>query len=220
MEMTVDERVRGEKALGLVGRFESLHLAFTVTCRSMWVFSAVVQISALPMPNLRKQLALSHAVASQLIGHDHARYIFKALQQASEESLCGFGIPAWLNENVEHDTLLIHRALKIMLHALDSDEHLVEMPFVPGPRTAASQTAGEGLAKFLVPTPNGLIGDDNTTSGQKQFNIPKAEAEHMVQPDGVADYLGGKAMMVTRIGRWLHAPSLVFLQADCQTPLT
>ena len=55
------------------------------------------------MLDLRKQLTLSHAVASQLIGHDHARYILKTLQQLSEESLRGFGVPAWLNEDIEHD---------------------------------------------------------------------------------------------------------------------
>ena len=59
-----------------------------------------------------------------------------------------------------------------MLHALDPDEHLVEVPFVPGPRTAAAQTAGKGLAEFLAPASNGLIGHDNATFSQKQFNIP------------------------------------------------
>ena len=64
------------------------------------------------MLGLRKQLALSHAVASRLIGHDYARYLLKTLQQPSEESLRGFGIPAWLNEDVENDAMLIHRAPK------------------------------------------------------------------------------------------------------------
>ena len=172
------------------------------------------------MLDLRKQLALSHAVASQLIGHDYARYMLKTLQQPSEESLCGFGIPAWLNEDVEHDAILIHRAPKIMLHALDPDEHLVEVPFVPGPRTAASQTAGKGLAEFLAPASNGLIGHDNATFSQKQFNIPQAEAEHMVQPDSMTDDLGGEAVTVPWVGRWLHAASLVGLQADGQTRVT
>jgi hypothetical protein len=83
------------------------------------------------MLDLRKQLALSHAVASQLIGHDHARYILKTLQQPSEESLSGFGIPAWLNEDVERDAILIHGAPKITLHAPEPDEYLIEVPFVP-----------------------------------------------------------------------------------------
>ena len=110
MEMTVDECVRGEKVVGLLRRFKSLHLALTASCRTVRVFGAIVQISALSMFGLWKQLALSHAVASQLIGHDHARYILKAFQQPSEESLCCFGIPPWLNQDVEHNALLIHGA--------------------------------------------------------------------------------------------------------------
>ena len=93
MEMTVDECVRGEKVVGLLRRFELLHLALAAACRTMRVFRAIVQISALSMFSLWKQLALSHAVASQLIGHDHARHILKAFQQPSEETLCCFGIP-------------------------------------------------------------------------------------------------------------------------------
>jgi DNA-binding GntR family transcriptional regulator len=93
MEVTVDECMRGEKVVGLPRRFESLHLALAAACRAMRVFRAIVQISALSMFGLWKQLTLSHTVASQLIGHDHARHILKAVQQTSEEALCCFGIP-------------------------------------------------------------------------------------------------------------------------------
>jgi len=32
MKMTVDERVRGEKGISLLGRFESLHVALATVC--------------------------------------------------------------------------------------------------------------------------------------------------------------------------------------------
>ena len=76
--MTVDECMRGERVVGLPRRFESLHLALAAACRAMRVFRAIVQISALSMFYIWKQLALSHAVASQLIGYDHAWHILKA----------------------------------------------------------------------------------------------------------------------------------------------
>jgi hypothetical protein len=60
------------------------------------------------MFNLWKQCALSHTVASQLIGHDHARDILKAFQQPAKETFGGVGIPSWLNENVEHDAVLVN----------------------------------------------------------------------------------------------------------------
>jgi hypothetical protein len=72
------------------------------------------------MFNLAKELPVCHAVASQLIGHDHARDVLKAFQQPSKEAFGCFSIPPWLNEDVEHDGILIHRAPKIMLHGPES----------------------------------------------------------------------------------------------------
>jgi hypothetical protein len=42
---------------------------------SMRVFGAIVQISTLSVLDARKQLALSDAIAAQLVGHDHPRRI-------------------------------------------------------------------------------------------------------------------------------------------------
>ena len=64
-----------------------------------------------------------------------------------------------------------------MLHALNPDEHLIQMPLVTGPRTTAAQAFGKTLAKFLAPAPNCLIGYDDATLGQQQLNIPQAEAK-------------------------------------------
>jgi hypothetical protein len=56
-------------------------------------------------------------------------------------------------------------------------------------------------------------------SARSSLNVPQAEAEHMVQPDSVADDLGGKAVAVVRVGRGLHAASLDGLQRACQIRL-
>ena len=123
------------------------------------------------MFNLGKELALCHAVAAQLISDDYTRHILKALQQPSKKSFGGFGIPPWLNEYVEYNVVLIHRTPKVMLHALDPDEHLIKVPLVTGPRTAAAQSAREGLAELLAPAPDGLVGDDDAPLGQQELNI-------------------------------------------------
>ena len=155
-----------------------------------------------------KQMTLSDAVASQLVSHDHPRQILQAFQQPSEEALGGVGIAPVLNKDVEHNAVLIHGTPKVVLHALDPDEHLVEVPLVPWPRPAAAQAIGKALAEFPAPSPHGLIGDNNTSLSQKQLNIAQAEAEHMIQPDSMADDLGGEAMAVVRVGWGLHAASL------------
>ena len=116
------------------------------------------------MLNLRQQLAQSHAVASQLIRHDHAWHVIEALQQSSKEAFGCLGIPPLLNEDVENEAVLIHGTPRIVLHALDPDEHLVQVPLVSGSWAAASQKGCEGLAKLLAPPTNCLMRDDNAVA--------------------------------------------------------
>jgi len=153
------------------------------------------------MLDTREQTALSDAVASQLVSHDHSRHVVQSRQQPSEEALGSIGIAPVLNKDVEHDAVLIHRTPEIVLRALDPDEHLVEVPLVPGPRPAAAQAVGKALTEFPAPAPHGLIGDDNAPLRQKQLNITEAEAEHVIQPDSMADDLGREAMAVVRVWR-------------------
>ena len=93
------------------------------------------------------------------------------------------------------------------------------MPLITGPRAEAARAVGEALAELPTPSPNCLIGDDNATLGRRKLNISRAEAKHVIQPDGVADDFGGKAMPIVRVGRGLHAASLAGLQRTCQTRL-
>ena len=180
MEVTVDEGVSGEEVLGLLGRFEPLHLSLSSSRRSMRVLGPIVQISALSVLNAGKQLTLSDAIAPQLVGHDHPRYILQTLQKPLEEALRGVGIAPGLNEDVEHDAILIDGTPEIVLHASDSDEDLVQVPLVPWPWPAAAQAVSETRAEFLAPASYRLVGDHDAALSQEQLNVPQAEAEHVV----------------------------------------
>jgi hypothetical protein len=83
------------------------------------------------MFDIRKQVALSGAVAPQRVSHDYPRRVLQALQQPSEEALGGIGVSPFLNKDIKHNAILIGGAPEIVLNALDSDEHLVEVPLVP-----------------------------------------------------------------------------------------
>ena len=107
MEVTVDEGMSGEEVLGLFGRFEPLPLPLSSSRRSMRVLGPIVQISALSALNAGKQLTLSDPIAPQLVGHGHPRYILQTLQKLQKKALCGVGIAPGLNEDVEHDAILI-----------------------------------------------------------------------------------------------------------------
>ncbi len=60
----------------------------------------IVEVAPLPMLDLNQQLLLCHAVASQLVGDQVARYIMLTLQQPPEEALRRSGVAAALHQNL------------------------------------------------------------------------------------------------------------------------
>lgn len=124
----------------------------------------------------------------------------------------GFGSSSRLNETVEHHAVPVRGTPEIVLHPLDADEHLIKVPLVTGPRTTAAQAVGKALAKLLAPASNSLIGDNDATIGQHEFNISKAETEPVVQPDSMTDDLGRKPMAIVRVGLARHPGRLAGLQ--------
>jgi hypothetical protein len=127
-------------------------------------------------------------------------------QQPFEEALRCLGVSPGLNQDVEHNAILIDGTPEVMLHALDTDEDFIHVPLVARSWPAASQAVGETGGELLAPPPNRLAGDDDATFSQGQLNITQTEAEHLIQPDSVADDLGRKPMTVMRVGWWHHVP--------------
>jgi hypothetical protein len=76
----------------------------------MRVIGQVVQISALSVLDAGKQLTSSDTIAPQLVSHDHPRDVLQTLQKPPEEVLRGVGIAPGLNEDVEHNAILMGRA--------------------------------------------------------------------------------------------------------------
>src|SRR4051812_16010426 len=77
------------------------------------------------MPHIRQNLSLPGAVAAQAIRDDLARLVLEADQQTLEEPLGGGGIATHLDENVEHDTVLVHGAPEMEELADDRQVHLI-----------------------------------------------------------------------------------------------
>ena len=142
----------------------------------------------------------------------------ESLQKALKEALCRVGIASRLNENIEHDTILIDGTPEIVLHALDQDEDFMRVPLIPWPWPPTPQAVGETCCELLAPAPDGLVGDDGASLSQEQLNIPQAETEHVVEPDGVADDLGGKPVAIGSGGGFIPPVSPTSLQG-CQTRL-
>ena len=71
------------------------------------------------------------------------------------------GVSSTLDQDVEHETILIDRAPKPMLLAGDRDDDLIQMPFVAASRRALADLIGERLAELLPPQAHGLVGHAN-----------------------------------------------------------
>ena len=82
------------------------------------------------MLDVGKHLTLRHSVASQFVGDDHPRLILQSPQQPLEEALGSSRIAPLLNQDIQRNAMLINSAPEIVLHALDTNEDLVQMPFV------------------------------------------------------------------------------------------
>src|SRR5438874_2632228 len=114
----------------------------------MRVLSPVVEITALPVSDLRQDLALRHSVAPEAVGDQAPWFILQSPQQALEEALGSSGVPAILHEDVEHDTVLINRTPEIMLHAVDAQKYLVQMPSVARLWSPSAQLVSKAPAEL------------------------------------------------------------------------
>lgn len=73
-----------------------------------------------------------------------------------------------------------------------------------GPGTP--QAPGIDRPEFQRPPSHGFIGNVDPTLGQQIFDIPIAEREAIVEPDGMLD--DGRREAVTAIGDWFHPANL------------
>src|SRR5262249_16880532 len=160
------------------------------------VFRSVGEIAVLAMFDPWENLALGGSVALEFVGNDHARHVGQPSEQLAKEFLRGLLVPTALDQDIQHVAVLIDHPPQIVTFALDGQKHFIEMPFVTRPRTATAQLIGILLAKFATPLADRLIGHDDSAFKQELFDITKAQTESEVEPDGVADDLHRKAVVL------------------------
>jgi hypothetical protein len=81
------------------------------------------------------------------------RLVLQALQQSPEETLGGCGVPSVLNHYVEHDAMLVDSTPEVVKRAVDSDEHLIQMPGVDCDQRAGVRCLDVALAKLRTEAP-------------------------------------------------------------------
>lgn len=135
------------------------------------------------MSNARHHYTFRRPVAAQLVSNNDPRFAASCPQKLAKEADCSETIPLRLNQNIEHNTVLVDGSPEVVSDAVDFQEHLVQMPFVSGPSTPPPETVGILLAELIAPTPDRFVGDQHSTDGHQLFDIAKAHAETVIMPD-------------------------------------
>ncbi len=99
-------------------------------------------------------------IAAQLVC-DHDRRFAIDSNQSAEETRCGFGITARLDQTVEYISIAIDCTPQPMFYAVDRGDHLVHMPFVVRPGPAASDTNRKLRPETVHPVINRIPTDDD-----------------------------------------------------------
>lgn len=180
--------MKRQKPLGLTSRFEAAHLPLPLPRRLMRVFDAIVGITFCVVRDLAQDRSHAGRVTSQFIGNNLKWFFALPAQWYSKESFGGALIAAWLNQDVNHVTVLIHRPPEILLLAVDSNEDFVQVPAVAEAALMALQTTGIARTELrLTPDSNPFIRHGDSAFGEKILDISETQTETMIDPDGIAD---------------------------------
>jgi hypothetical protein len=119
------------------------------------------------------------------------------------------GVAISLNKDIDHISVLIHSPPEKMPVSLDVHKELVQVPDVSQLSLPAPESPRVVWAKLPTPLPDGLVGDDNPPLRQEFLNVPEAQSESMIHPNGVTDDLGRKSVSVVAASIGIHQPSLL-----------
>jgi hypothetical protein len=87
--------------------------------------------------------------------------------ELAQESFGRLLVATALNQSVKDETILINGASKPMLLAIDSDDDLIDMPFVAELRCAPPNAVGEFPTEFLRPASDRFVAHNNSAHGQQ-----------------------------------------------------
>src|ERR1700675_130669 len=113
-----------------------------------------------------------------------------------------------LYQDVDHVAVLIHGTPEILLLAVDSNEDFVQVPNIAQAALTPLQFSGLPRTELLTPKSNRFIRDDDPAFGEKILDISEAQAETMVNPDGIADDFWRETMTVIARPVVLHGTSV------------
>ena len=146
------------------------------------------------------------AVGAEFIGYNRRRREALLLQEFPHQPNCRPNVPAGLNQEIQDFALTVHGTPEIELPPSNYDDHLVQVPAFGRSWPPTLNPPRIGPTEFQDPSSNCLIRDVETTLGKQVLNVPIAQRETAIEPDGMLDDDRWKA--VTTVGYLAHPETL------------
>ena len=146
------------------------------------------------------------AVGAEFIGYNRRRREALLLQEFPHQPNCRPSVPAGLNQEIQDFALTVHGTPEIELPPSNYDDHLVQVPAFGRSWPPTLNSPRIGPTEFQDPSSNCLIRDVETTLGKQVLNVPIAQRETAIEPDGMLDDDRWKA--VTTVGYLAHPETL------------
>jgi len=136
--------------------------------------------------------------AAELIGVNNLWDIIFS-QQPGQEGLRRLGVPMPLEENIEHETVLVHGPPKPVSNAIHTRTHLVEMP--PGTPSGfpVAQVFSEEGSELDTPIAESFMTDHHAALVEQFLDVPVTQCEAMIEPDRMLDD-GHRETVAVRLG--------------------
>jgi len=121
-------------------------------------------------------------------------------QQLLEEAPSCVGVSTLLNKHIDDIAVLVDGSPRVALLPLNPNEDLVNEKGLAVGSMCAPHATGVLWSKIVAPEANGFVGYDDSAPGQQIIDVPMAQIEPVVEPDGVLDDLGRKSVPLV-VGR-------------------
>ena len=138
------------------------------------------------------------AVGAEFIGYNRRRREALLLQEFPHQPNCRPSVPAGLNQEIQDFALTVHGTPEIELPPSNYDDHLVQVPAFGRSWPPTLNPPRIGPTEFQDPSSNCLIRDVETTLGKQVLNVPIAQRETAIEPDGMLDDDRRKAVTMVR----------------------
>ena len=128
------------------------------------------------------------------------------LQQFAHQPNRGLRVPAGLNQEIQDFAFAVHGTPEKVPPSPDHHDHLVQVPSFGRSWPPTLNPPRIGPTEFQDPSSNCLIREVETTLGKQVLNVPIAQRETAIEPDGMLDDDRWKA--VTTVGYLAHPETL------------